>query len=241
MAETKKKLYVAVDIEKAGALYSHAILAMGVTLGTQEDGILETNQWCFDEIALRWGLRAIGLREGERSDSLSVATHEELMYENKYFDRSTWIEFWLENVAVLKMIYGNAKNPDEEWKRVLNYFDGLEDRFANHDIVIVTDHPSFDVAHINYQLEKRFGRDPINRTKSGRYCTTVDPTERLVHSSRKDVIYAHAAKVAVRKHDTRDDSIGILFLMLASPEGSDPAQIAIRMLVWREKHWKLLL
>lgn len=241
MAENKK-LYVAVDIEKAGPMYSHALLALGVTIGTQEDGIIETKRWCFNERALYWGIQAIGFRENKEPSVLADAkAYEERMYRNGHFDRSTWTEFWLKNVGVLKMIYCHARNADEEWEGFLNYLDGLEDRFADHDIVIVTDHPSFDVAHINYQLEKRFGRNPINRTKSGRYCMTMDPTERLVHSSLKDEIYAHAEQIVVRKHDTRDDSMGILYLMLASLEGSDPVQVAKRMLVWREKHWKLLL
>lgn len=216
MSATKPELYVAFDIEKMGPLFSQPIIAIGVAIGSSESTqILETYCFCFREEALAKAVELIDLEKSDKASAEEIERIKSEFLNRKDVDAATWNEFWVKNFEILKMIHESSYDPDDMWTRFRHLVDLIEVNYPNHEIVIVSDHPSFDVAQIDYQLESRFGRMPLRFTASGRYCCTADPSERMALGHPVSQEYEDFVEKEGRlTHWPMEDARGILRMML---------------------------
>lgn len=171
MNQQSDTIYVAIDIETTGPKFKNDILAIGVVIGRKSNqSVIEQRVWCFHHQ---------GLLESENQDS--------------FFEISTWNEFWSKNKHVLEKInlesQSKPESPDETWEYFKSYWDQLDERFPNDQIVILSDNPSFDCSKIDYQFFKRFDRWPMRYSKDNKYRLIQDPSERLASFSYRKTIY----------------------------------------------------
>lgn len=191
-------LYLAVDIETTGAELDRPILCFAAVIGTREEGVLKKKTWCFDSPALDCNLET---------------PKEEIC---KHYEWRAWQEFWKDKLDLLKRIKSQSSSDEINWASFLAFLDGLEEQYPNADVILVSDNPAYDIAALNNELHKRFGRMPMNRTKNGGYRCTHDPYERLVGSSYLTETYKVLDKLTIHDHWSENDATQILAMEFIS-------------------------
>jgi len=212
---SKTVIVVGVDIETAGPKYSHPVLSVGDLTGK----LLEQKKFNFKT---EW------FTKNEDGKVVSYGN-----FEPRCVD-----EFWhkMTQDIVDKCIH----NPEAEeetvgWKNLADWLDSLEDRYPSEtfkikfatdnanqsnslenryssEIKFATDNATFDVARIDYNLEKHVGRPPMRYSREGKYRGVVSADDMLDMLPEEEFKKAKERinSVVVHDHDCVNDSYNIL-------------------------------
>jgi hypothetical protein len=158
MAESKADRsvrYVAFDIEKFGARFFDPVVAIGYCIGTPDGDILDSGIFCMKH----------------------HVSEMEPRCKEQFWDKQP--------EESMKRLFARMKPAKEEWNRFRDWFENLPTKYKDHELVLLSDHPSFDIAAISAGLTEYTGRNyPINYMgREGHeqltYCSVQDPSERL--------------------------------------------------------------
>ena len=180
------KLYLSVDIEKAGDRFVDPVLMIGCCLGDEKGEVIESKAFCG------------------------------VVPENKDFEPRCWNEFWVHNLDVLSRIRRNStKTMLEDFMNYFYGLDERFGPFTKNgekQLIILTDNPTFDITAIDCMLcmdaEKRFPL-PLHYTKSGEYIKVVDCNAlfKLLSADAKKRVKDQASKNVSHDHWAENDAI----------------------------------
>lgn len=146
-------MYCAIDIEKAGAKFTHKVLAVSFIVGRKN----------YFKI--------------EKRLTVCFPVPEENEFESRCLK-----EFWSkpEMKEILDRIRKEAcKSEEEAVDKIDSFLNDLEKEYPDQEIEFVSDNPSFDVSAVDYLLLTYKGRLPMRYTSKGKYRYISDPSERL--------------------------------------------------------------
>lgn len=178
--QNSEKIYVSIDIEKAGKEYDDALLAVGL-------------------VAVK-----VELVEGKEDEVIAKETVCFPVPPIYKFEIRCWNEFWNHPehplLDVLEKIRQNAEKTEEDAaKKVIKFLDDIEAKYPKNQITFVTDNALFDLGGLEYVLRKHGKITPIRYTKDSVYRWIVDPSERLeilgLYKEVKEIVNKHV------KHD----------------------------------------
>lgn len=155
---TSSYRYVAFDIETAGCrVAKHPIIAIGYVVGDESGNVLEKGCFKFD---VEW--------------YTVDPTNPLIVTDYKQFEPRCVKEFWnnpehpnMHNI--INKLKDGAKPVHEEMQRFCAWLNGLEKTYVGHRIKFLSDNPSFDIAFIDYNLDKYCDRNPLRFTIENRY------------------------------------------------------------------------
>jgi len=188
---------VAVDIEKAGAMYHHPVISVGFSVATSDGTLLEQKKF---NISVKWYTETKD--HADPNENTDYGDFEPRCVE----------EFWKKQGAEIK---ARCLTPAPElapvaWKNIGNWIDSLEDRYGK--VKFLTDNASFDIANIDYNLEKYLGRLPMRYSKTKRFRSVVsadDMFDMMPEKTQKEARERIKTKVQ-HDHDCLNDSYFIL-------------------------------
>lgn len=181
-------VFVAHDIEKAGALLSHPIVSVGFYIGDAYGGKLETFQM---NIKVKWP---------EAKD-----------YGD--FEPRCWDNFWSKlSEEVKENITKDALEPEEAWFKIKEWLVGLESKYSN--IKFLTDNASFDSASIDYCLEKYCKSMPMRYSTKGAYRSIISADDKfeMLPSKLQQSAYEEIKKQVNHDHNPVNDAHYIYLL-----------------------------
>lgn len=88
------------------------------------------------------------------------------------FEPRCWTEFWSKQPDEIRdacLHKPEADAPEKVWLEIAAFIDSLEVHFPTSKVVFLSDNASFDVASIDYALEKYAKRAPMRYSTSGKY------------------------------------------------------------------------
>lgn len=180
-----KTICVAVDIEKCGALYIHPVVSVGFYVADSENG-QELSRHRFN-IKVSW---PDGRTFGD-------------------FEARCWIDFWSKQpVEIIEGCKENALPPEQAWKQIGKFIDSLEKSYPNDNIKFLSDNPSFDIANIDYNLEKYTGRSPMRYSSTGKYRSVVaaDDMFDMIPKTQKSIAMEEINSVVSHDHNPVNDA-----------------------------------
>lgn len=212
----KPKVYVALDLEKAGDSYLHPITEIGFVMGTSQNGIVEKKRWsllCNDDTCAKI------------SEPLTAAWAADF---NMGLDRCK-TEFWnapiAGNGALWNAIQKEARPAKDVYPEVAAYIDSLYKRFH---LRWVSDNPCYDLGHLDFWLltggfrlfpcrigppdvyhKVRNPEDELRGLPTGVYAKAMAHVDRMVQEKG---LVAHRAD---------DDAAKIFFKKIAFDEAVD--------------------
>lgn len=162
MEQKKQTILVALDIEKTGGFYRHPVMSVGFYVGDMDCNELETFKV---NISVRWPM-VVG-------DMIDYGD----------FEPRCWDEFWSKQPD---NIVAECKNPEPvdastAWHQVEAFLNRLETAYPadQYKIKFLTDNASFDVAAVDYALEKYCGRLPMRYSVLGKYRSIISADDML--------------------------------------------------------------
>lgn len=199
--QTKKVLFVAVDIEKAGALLTkHPIISIGHVLVSRTI-----------EVAADKSERIVSDRliEGRRFNFLVVWSSVE---EGGSFEKRCYDEFWSKlDQKIIDGCRADALSTKEGWATYAAWLTSLEKNFPDHKVKFLTDNASFDVASIDYNLEVWANRLPMRYSSNNRYRAVVSADDMLeaVPEPFQKVAFEFVRKNSNHDHNPINDAYSI--------------------------------
>jgi len=152
MQPPKKTVLLVIDIEKGGNRLDHPLLAIGFCLGDLDRGVIEKRTWCCrPQPGQAWEMRCV-------------------------------YEFWCKHPDVMRRIDVEGKPLREQMTSIAEYLASVDARFptATHNVVVVSDNPSFDIGHFDYYFCGALpDQPPLHYSRANEYRTVEDPSERL--------------------------------------------------------------
>jgi len=86
------------------------------------------------------------------------------------FEKKCWDNFWSKNQHVLSILSRDKKCTLESF---MQYIDDLDLKY-NNNVIIISDNVAFDIAFINYALDKYLNRSGLNYKSNGKYRMITD-------------------------------------------------------------------
>jgi len=187
----KKVVYVAIDIEAGGSMYTkHPLLAIGVCVGSLENGVIEKRVWCMD-------------RYLQEKDKI-------------FMEEKCKTEFWDKHPDVLKKIDANAKPLAQQIRDFAKFLDKLEVTHKKRKIVFLSDNPAFDIAWVDYFLMTIAERPPCRYSTEMVFRSVKDPGRDHINFTVRNSIENCANKLSSHNHWPSDDAQQIFFLKIVS-------------------------
>lgn len=177
----KTTIVVAVDIEKTGALFAHPVNSIGFYIAPEVENPSELSK---DQIeTFKWN---IIVNMPEVKDGKVVDYGD--------FDPQCWDEFWSKQPDALARCTSNPSPiaAANAWHEIAKMIDSLEEKYPDDKFKIkfISDNASFDVATVNYCLEKYTRRLPMRYSSKGKWRSLV---------AHKDVFWAMPDDVQKRQ------------------------------------------
>jgi hypothetical protein len=204
----KKKILVAVDIEKAGSRnLEHKIIAIGYTVGDVDGNVIDKGSWNF---AVKW-------------PEYKVSSNEIINYGD--FEKSCWDDFWGNRKKVSAEVIANLQTNTYEYTDGMAAFckwlNSLEEKYPveTNKIILLSDNPSFDLAAIDVELERHCNRQPMRYSTTGKYRDFYDPTDMLETMPDKylsEVAYPFVNSHSKHDHKPENDAEEIYFKYIAA-------------------------
>lgn len=181
-------ILVAVDVEKTGErLAAHKIISLGCVVGDLSGRVLEKLK--------------INFQFTEPYMENNVLNYGD-------FEPRCWEEFWSKYPKSIELCKVNQKSDQSGWNEFAAWLDSLEKRYTDCKIKFITDNPSFDIASIDYALEKYCDRSPMRRATNGRY-RSVKVSDDMFSMLPDDIQVDCAKQIAkhvVHDHDSCNDA-----------------------------------
>jgi hypothetical protein len=192
LGDLVQNVYIAVDIEKTGAMFKYPINSIGFVVGDSLGNIIHKRKF---NIQVEWP---------------TIVDNKVISYND--FEPRCWDEFWSKvNKKVIDAVCNDPKPASAEvvWGEVAKFLYELELQYPSnkYELIFISDALDFDLANINYALELYACRMPIRYPSIGAgfrdaYCTTSMLTMTTTEVARK------CKHVVVDKHDALDDAVG---------------------------------
>ncbi len=182
MSDQKKIVILAgVDIEKAGdSCANYPVVSVGITV-TDINGVI------LDQFRVNFKVNWYN-NEGYGD-----------------FEPRCVNEYWTRKVTpqVLEICKTNAFAPEIGWSMLNDYLLALEQKFPEltHKIVFLSDNASYDIANIDYNLNKYLGRNAMRYSTTGKYRSIKAADDMLDMASPKFIKEAYKRINSVVKHD----------------------------------------
>jgi len=198
----KECIYVAHDIEKAGAyIIQNPIVSLGFYIGDDMGNLLQTVKFNF---IAKWYQTAI----------TQITENEEILKVTDYgdFEPSCVQNFWLKLDPIIKArcFEPEPLEPFLGWTAVSHFLQSLEDKYPDdkYNIIFLTDNPSFDTASIDYALEKYVGRLPMRYSSTGKYRLIIaaDDAFDMLPSKYRNNAQKKIKKIVKSDHDPVNDA-----------------------------------
>jgi len=176
---------IAVDIEKCGALYRDSVLSVGFYVADLDNG--EELQRRRFNVEVNW------------PDEKTCGDFEE-----RY-----WTEFWSKQpIEIVNGCKENALPPEQAWKEIAIFVDSLENTYSDCKIKFASDNASFDIANIDYNLEKYVGRYPMRYSSTGKYRTVVAANDMfdMIPEARRKAYWGEIDRVVKQHHNPVNDA-----------------------------------
>jgi hypothetical protein len=145
----KKEIFAASDIEKTGRLMKNKITSVGIVVGDEDGNILHKKKF-----------------------NLEVDWFSEDFKELGDFEERCVNQFWKKvHPDVIKELKTNSVSQEEGWRLISEFFKSLEEEYPpeSYDIVFLSDNLAYDIAHINYNLEKYLNQPEIRYSSKDVY------------------------------------------------------------------------
>lgn len=193
--DPKKKIVIAIDIEKTLRTLTEGIVAIGVVVASKESDsytVLEKITFCMP--------------------------FPEDVKDSKLMDQEAWSQFWSNPKFKLEKVIERIKREaipyEKSLKEFVEFFDGIEERFPEHEIEIISDNPPFDIGSIDGALDVTKTRKlPIKYNKTGKkYRSVIDPGERLDSLSMWHVATSIVDKKVDHDHWPSNDALHHLYM-----------------------------
>lgn len=193
------RILVAVDIESTGALFSHPVNSIGFTVGDMNGNILERKKF---NIAVKWFKMTDGKMDyGD--------------FEPRCVD-----EFWsqLSPEIISRCFTPEPEKPEYAWKNIASWINCLELKYPLEEgekpwkkFIFVSDNASFDIAKINYGLERYANRLPMrfSTTKKYRSVISADDMLDMLPKEKYEEVMARINSMSIHDHDCLNDSHNI--------------------------------
>ena len=183
-----KRICVAVDIEKAGCMFKYPIVSIGFVVG-HRDTIYEKKRF---NIKVNWN------SEKDGGD----------------FEDRCIRDFWSAQPSnIIEGCEENALEPTEAWILIEKWINELETKYPSNEnkICFLTDNASFDIASIDYELEKYCGRSPMRYSSDGKYRGVYAADDMLSMLNKNDIDKAYEIidKVVIHDHNPVNDAYHI--------------------------------
>ena len=104
---------------------------------------------------------------------------------------------------------GTKNGPGDMAIEIQNYLDGLETKYPNMKIKIVSDNPCFDLGKVDWLLDHYTDRLGVRYSFNGAYRSVEDPTEQLKPIPESWIV---PYKLPPHTHDPVDDARHIGYL-----------------------------
>jgi len=194
-------ILVAVDIEKCGSnLIAHKVVSIGFVVAHEDGTLIEKKKINFQ---IEWFTR-----EYNSNDGTSVLVYGD-------FEKRCCDEFWSKQPQ--EIVDACKRNPDPlhpylGWQEVRLFVDGLEERFPDRKVKFLTDNASFDIAAIDYGLEKYCGRYPMRYSTDNKYRSVIgaDDMFDMIPEPHKSAYNAEIKAIVQHDHDPCNDAHHIL-------------------------------
>ena len=183
------KICVAVDIEKPGCkMMRNPIASIGFVVGSGNK-ILEKQRF---NVKINWDSEMNG---GD--------------VEQRCYD-----EFWSKVPRhIIDDCIKDAEEPTVIWPKINDWINSLEIKYPSpeYNICFLTDNASFDIASIDYALEKYCDRMPMRYTTSNKYRAVISADDMLdmVDDNSKNIIYEKIKQDVVSDHNPVNDAHAI--------------------------------
>jgi len=184
----KPIICVAVDIEKTGAFLTNPVVSVGFYIANLSDVELQKRKF---NIEVKWPV------EDNYGD----------------FEPRCWKEFWSKQPS--EIINRCKRNPEplpafQAWREIGMFIDSLETLYPpeKYTIQFISDNPSFDIASIDYNLEKYTGRMPMRYSRTGKYRSVIaaDDMFEMLPSNVKSECYKTMRETVNHDHDPINDA-----------------------------------
>lgn len=168
--------FVSVDIEKTGSfLIQNPVISVGFFVGDDQGNKLLTKKF-----------------------NMQVKFPVKDDYGD--FEPRCWDEFWSKlDQKIIEASTENAQPQETAWKAVNAFLDELEAKYDK--IKFLTDNASFDIASIDYNLEKYCKRAPMRYNSKGKYRSVISADDMLDMLPEKELKLAYEYINANSKHD----------------------------------------
>ena len=131
---------------------------------------------------------AIGYCLGDNYGNILYKKRINIKY-TQPFDKICYKNFWSKHQDKLKILQNDAVKPDEA---ISEFIKDVDAAFAEYDLKIISDNPSFDVGFINYYLALYLDRKPINYKFNEIYTPVYDTdsySRGVVHATYDKDVY----------------------------------------------------
>jgi len=196
--EKRETILVGVDIEKAGALYSHPVLSVGFAIGNKEGNLLQKKKFNIDA---KW---------------FSMSDINGQIEDYGDFEPRCVDEFWAKQEAniIQACFEPKPRPPKEAWQDIACWINQLEIVYpeSEYKIKFVSDNASFDIANIDYNLEKYAGRLPMRYSLDNKYrgIIAADDMLDMIPPDELKAVKERIDNAVVHDHDCVNDAHNIM-------------------------------
>lgn len=119
---------------------------------------------------------SVGFAIGDDKGNIISLKQFNLEFDNNDFEKRCYDEFWSKHLDKLAELKQHAVPQPKGWNAINDYINDME---KLGKVKFVSDNASFDLAFINYNLERYCDRTPMRYSSSGRYRAVVAPDDML--------------------------------------------------------------
>lgn len=187
-------VFVAIDIEKTGSyLIQNPIISVGFFIGDIEGKTISSHKF---NIAVRWPIYI--------NDDSEIESYGD-------FERRCWVEFWskLDKKILNKCLQNpTPEKPEIVWQNISRFLNELEEKYPDKKIKFLTDNASFDIASIDYALEKYCGRAPMRYSSTGKYRSVISADDMfdMLPNLIQDKYKKEIDEIVIHDHDPVHDA-----------------------------------
>lgn len=198
----KRKVVVALDIEKKGCKLVHPIPSVGIVVGDRyREDVIEKNRICLDVSELMRSLK----------DDEEIVRCQQ--------------EFWDKYPELAATFEKEAMPYKQGLAQIAKYIDSCYERYDVRKIL--SDNPAFDLGHLDHHLVGT-REYPIRHGPTGEYHSVEDPSEQLKGLPKQQQVQVYAALQKYwekrTKHLPDDDAEGIYIMYMKVQEAIKQSQ-----------------
>lgn len=180
-------IIVSVDIETLGSQYKNPVVAVGFVVGDDVGNVINTRMY---KLKANWLPISQG---GEMEDRCHI-------------------EFWSKHPDLVEFYKTDAVEQKEGWNAIRYFLDNLEQIHEGKKISFVTDNASFDIARIDYNLEKYCDCLPMRYSLTGQYRSIYPADDMLFMLPTKYVVDSlEHIKLKISDHNCVNDALTIYY------------------------------